>query len=73
MRSEVKVKAIQNGMQHSAIPRGIHAPNLGFLPQIYAPDAIILASQDHCDLKMVRDISPSKDASIHQIKFGSLP
>ena len=34
MRSEVKVKVTQNGMHHSAIPRGIHTPNLGFLPQM---------------------------------------
>ena len=36
MRSEVnvKVKVTQNGMHNSAIPREIHTPNLGFLPQM---------------------------------------
>ena len=33
MRSEVNVrlKVTLNGMHHSAIPRGIHTPNLGFM------------------------------------------
>ena len=36
MRPEVnvKVKVTQNGLHHSAIPRGIKTPNLGFLHQI---------------------------------------
>ena len=36
MRPEVnvKVKVTQNGMHHSAIPRGINTPYLGFLHQI---------------------------------------
>ena len=54
----VKVKVTQNGMHYSVIPRGIHTPNLGFLPQIiyrlYAPDPIILETGSyigHSDLK----------------------
>ena len=42
----------------------------------YAPDTIILETrlldQGHSDLKMVHNISPSKDASIKQI-LGYLP
>ena len=36
MKSEVnvKVKVTQNCMHHSAITRGIHTHNLGFLPKI---------------------------------------
>ena len=34
MRPAVNVKLTQNGMHYSVIPRGIHTPNLGFLPQI---------------------------------------
>ena len=32
-RSEVKVTVTQNETGHSAIPRRIHTPNLGFLPR----------------------------------------
>ena len=50
MRSEVNamVKVTQNGMHHSARPRGIHTQTLGLLPQInrlYAPDMIILENR----------------------------
>ena len=34
VRCQVKVKVIQNGTRHSAIPRFIDTPKSGFLPQI---------------------------------------
>ena len=76
MRPEVnvKVKVTKTGMHHSAIPRGINTPNLGFLHQIikeicarhyYSRNKVI--GQDLSDLKMVCDTSASKDVSIQQI------
>ena len=41
MRPEVNVKVTQNGMHHSAIPRGITTQNLGFLHHIYRRYALV--------------------------------
>ena len=60
MMSEVNVKfkVTQNGMHHSAIPRGIHTPNLGFLLykqyRLYAPDTIILKTTSEVKVTVIR-------------------
>ena len=75
MRSEVNVMVLvtQNGVHHSPIPGGIDIPNVGFQPQLiktlwsrhdYSRNYVIC--KGHSDTKLVRNMSPSKDASIYQ-------
>ena len=74
-RNEVKVAVTQKWYACSAIPRCIHTPNLGFLPQkmleicsVHDYSRNWVQGQGHSDPKKVSDTSPaSQDASTHQI------
>ena len=65
----------KNGMQHLAIQRCIHTPNLEFLPQRLYKLCIRLDAnsrgQGHSDWKMERDTPPFQDAFTHQIGIST--
>ena len=65
----------KNAIQHLAIPRCSHSPNLGFPPQrilkictrLDANSRNYVRGQGHIEPNMVRDTLTSQDATTHQI------